>query len=77
MSWAPAAIAGLEHHGRDVVAGEPANLVVFSTEGTWRQTPESIVSKSTNSPYFDVDLVGRVRHVVHGGDVVVAEGVAR
>jgi dihydroorotase len=78
MSWAPAAIAGLDAtHGRDVVAGSPANLVVFSTEGVWRQTPESIVSKSTNSPYFDVDLVGSVRHVVHRGEVVVAGGALR
>ncbi|MFM8389433.1 MAG: amidohydrolase family protein, partial [Actinomycetota bacterium] len=73
MSWAPASIAGLDAtHGRDVVAGAPANLVVFSTEGVWRQTPESIVSKSANSPYFDVDLVGSVCHVVHRGEVVVA-----
>lgn len=76
MSWAPAAIAGLDAaHGRDVAVGAPANLVVFSTEGVWRQAPESIVSKSTNSPYFDVDLVGGVRHVVHRGGVAVAGGV--
>lgn len=77
MSWAPARIAGLDDHGRDITAGGPANIVVFSTEGTWRQTPESIVSKSTNSPYFDVDLVGGVRHVLHRGEVVVAGGVAQ
>lgn len=74
MSWSPAAIAGLDDHGRDIEVGSPANIVVFSTEGSWRQTPESIVSKSTNSPYFDVDLVGGVRHVVHHGEVVVAGG---
>jgi dihydroorotase len=78
MSWTPARIAGLDaSHGRDVAPGEPANIVVFATEGVWRQTIESIVSKSTNSPYFDVDLVGGVRHVVHRGEVVVAGGVAK
>lgn len=77
MSWAPAMIAGLDDHGRDIAVGSPANLVVFSTEGSWRQAPESIVSKSTNSPYFDVDLKGGVRHVVHRGEVVVAGGVVR
>lgn len=77
MSWAPARIAGLDNHGRDITAGGPANIVVFSTEGTWRQTPESIVSKSANSPYFDIDLVGGVRHVLHRGEVVVAGGVAQ
>jgi dihydroorotase len=77
MSWAPATIAGLDDHGRDIAVGSPANLVVFSTEGSWRQTPKSIVSKSTNSPYFDVDLKGGVRHVVHRGEVVVAGGVVR
>jgi len=75
MSWAPAKIAGLDAtHGSDLVAGAAANLVVFSTEGVWRQTPESIVSKSRNSPYFDSDLVGSVHHVVHRGDVVVVGG---
>ena len=78
MSWIPARIAGLDaSHGRDVAPGEPANIVVFATDGVWRQTIESIVSKSTNSPYFDVDLVGGVRHVVHRGEVVVAGGVAK
>ena len=75
MSWAPARIAGLDHvHGREIAVGEPANLVVFNPDESWTQNVESIVSKSTNTPYLDVELRGRVRHVLHQGRVVVAEG---
>ena len=78
MSWLPARIAGLEStHGLDISRGAEANLVVFRTDGVWRQTTESIVSKSVNSPYLDVDLAGGVRHVVFRGEVVVDEGVLR
>lgn len=77
MSWMPAVIAGLDgEHGRDVAPGEAANLVVFDPEEKWNQTIESIVSKSTNTPYLDVDLRGRVRHVVHEGRAVVVSGGA-
>lgn len=77
MSWAPASIAGLDaEHGRNIAPGEPAHIVVFNPEEKWTQTIESIVSKSTNTPYLDVELRGRVRHVVHGGKAVVISGGA-
>lgn len=76
MSWAPARIAGLDAvHGREVAAGEPAHIVVFDPQEKWTQTIESIVSKSKNTPYLDVELRGRVRHVVHGANSVVVSGV--
>ena len=76
MSWMPARISGLDAtHGLDIADGTRANLVVFAADEAWRQTPESIVSKSANSPYFDVELRGRVRHVLHEGRAVVVNGV--
>lgn len=78
MSWAPARIAGLEDdHGRDVASGENANIVVFDPAETWTQNVESIVSKSKNSPYLDLELTGRVRHVVFQGRLVVESGAIK
>jgi len=78
MSWAPAKIAGLDHeHGRDVAEGEPAHIVVFDPTESWTQNVESIVSKSKNSPYLDLELTGRVRHVVFAGRLVVESGVIK
>jgi dihydroorotase len=75
MSWAPAAIAGLsDTHGGDVAEGRAANLVVFDPAEKWQQSVESIVSKSVNTPYLDVALTGKVRHVLYQGRIVVDQG---
>jgi dihydroorotase len=75
MSWAPAAIAGLsEAHGGDIAEGRAANLVVFDPVEKWQQSVESIVSKSVNTPYLDVSLTGKVRHVLYQGRIVVNQG---
>ena len=78
MSWAPARIAGVDNeHGRDIAAGEPANIVVFDPMEAWTQDVESIVSKSKNSPYLDLELTGRVRHVSFAGRLVVESGAIK
>jgi len=75
MSWAPARIAGLhERHGREIAAKAPANIVVFDSEEKWTQDMNEIVSKSVNTPYLDVPLRGKVRHVVYRGVNVVESG---
>ena len=51
LSWKPAAIAGVaDQHGRPVMAGEPANLVVFDPDATWQVQPARLASKSRNTP---------------------------
>ena len=78
LSWEPARIAGLDDvHGRDVAVGEPANIVVFDPTEVWTQNVESIVSKSKNSPYLDLELTGRVRHVAFEGRIVVESGALK
>jgi len=75
LSWKPAAIAGVAaEHGRPVMAGEPANLVVFDPDAAWQVQPARLASKSRNTPYVGVDLRGRVRHTLLRGEPVVREG---
>ena len=74
LSWKPAAIAGVaDEHGRPVMAGEPANLVVFDPDATWQVQPARLASKSRNTPYVGVELRGRVRHTLLRGEPVVRE----
>ncbi|HEY5664126.1 MAG TPA: dihydroorotase [Ilumatobacter sp.] len=75
LSWKPAAIAGVaDQHGRPVRAGEPANLAVFDPVAEWQVVPAELASKSRNTPYRGVPLVGRVRHTVLGGVATVLDG---
>ena len=77
MSWRPAAIAGLaDRHGRPVETGEPANLAVLDPDGRWTVDPGRLASRSTNTPFTDVPLVGRARHTFLHGVAVVRDGVA-
>jgi len=59
-----------------VMAGEPANLVVFDPEATWHVQPARLASKSRNTPYVGVELRGQVRHTLLLGDPVVRDGKA-
>jgi dihydroorotase len=65
LSIDPAAIAGLEGHGRPVAVGMPAHLVVVDPEATW--TPTTSRSKSRNAPYLGRELTGAIVATVFGG----------
>jgi dihydroorotase len=65
MSIAPAAILGLDRHGRWPTRGSTANLVVFAPHETW--TPGRFLSRSGNSPFLGRPLTGRVLATLHDG----------
>jgi dihydroorotase len=76
LSWRPAAIAGVaDRHGRPIAVGEPANLTVFDPALEWTVQPATLASRSRNTPYAGRPLVGKVRHTLYEGHVVVADGV--
>lgn len=77
MSWGPAAVAGLNHHGRPVVAGEPANLCVIDPDAAWEVDAAALASRARNTPWAGRKLTGRVRHTVLAGDPVVVDGEAQ
>lgn len=74
MSWQPAAIAGMDDHGRVVQAGEPANLCVVDAAHRWRIDASGGASRSRNVPYAGLDVRGKVRHTVCRGEAVVIDG---
>ena len=77
MSWRPARVAGIDdQHGRPIVVGEVANLVVVDPEGTWTVSGSAMASRSANTPYEGRALRGVVRHTIYNGDLVVQEGSA-
>jgi dihydroorotase len=67
MSSAPARIAGLSSHGSPVEPGAPANLVLFDPNRRW--TPQAFFSKSQNTPFLGMELVGKVMATIHEGRV--------
>ncbi|MDP4973965.1 MAG: dihydroorotase [Ilumatobacteraceae bacterium] len=78
MSIHPAQIAGIaDRHGRDIEPGAPANLVVFDPNAKWQVEPETLASKSRNTPYVGMTLRGKVRHTIFNGDITVLNGEAQ
>jgi dihydroorotase len=76
MSWQPAAIAGLGHHGGPVAAGATANLCVVDAGERWTIDDSGGASLSRNVPYVGRSVRGRVRHTLCFGEAVVMDGKA-
>jgi len=76
LSWKPAAIAGLAHHGGPILPGAHANLTVFDPAHEWVVEPERLASRARNTPFAGRTLKGRVKHTVFAGDPVVIDGEA-
>ncbi len=76
LSWKPAAIAGLEHQGCDIVPGAVANLAVIDPATTWQVDARRLASRARNTPFAGRTLTGKVRHTVFAGAPVVIDGEA-
>ena len=68
MSSAPARIAGLEAPA--IAAGATADLCVVDPAAVWTVTPETLQSRSWNSPWLGKELTAKVLLTVAGGRVV-------
>jgi dihydroorotase len=67
MSTAPGGwLAG----GHGIYPGAPADLALVDLSEEWTVDRESLVSRSSNSPYLGRDLRGRVVGTMVGGDMV-------
>ncbi len=77
MSTRPARIGRLAGHGRALVAGEPANLVLVDPSARWTVDPAALASKSRNTPFGGVELPARVvATFLRGRPTVLAGGLA-
>ncbi|NTW69369.1 MAG: dihydroorotase [Chlorobiaceae bacterium] len=53
--------------------GEEANFTFINPEKVWRVTPESIHSKSSNTPFINRELKGKSSGIFHKGKLWLAE----
>jgi dihydroorotase len=63
----PAKILG--HGSGSIVVGEPADVTIFDPDIAWTVTPESLKTKSKNTPLLGMNLRGRATHTIVGGEV--------
>ena len=70
----PARIANIPEHGLPLTPGNPANVVVFDGSQEWTVHGSGLQSKSNNTPWEGQRFVGRVRHTVCHGTLVVHHG---
>lgn len=54
----------------EIAVGERANLTLFNTDEKWVYTPETVRSKSRNSPYLNNELTGRAVAIYNNGRLV-------
>jgi dihydroorotase len=77
MSVNPARIAGIsDRQGNLPRVGGSAHLCFVDTETTWMINPETMASKSTNTPFVGRQLHGKVVHTMFDGNLVVRDGEA-
>ncbi|MEO5678712.1 MAG: amidohydrolase family protein, partial [Acidimicrobiales bacterium] len=77
LSWQPAAVLGLTGATGAVDVGRPADLCVIDPAERWVVDPSRLASRSRNTPYAGMDLVGRARHTIHRGEPVVVDQEAQ
>jgi dihydroorotase len=74
MSARPAAIGSLHGHGRPLEPGEPANLTLLDPSATCSIEPESLHSRSRNTPFAGLKLPGAVQATLLRGTATVLDG---
>lgn len=78
LSHAPARIASLDGvHGRPLVPGEPANLVLVDPAAEKTVTPDGLASISRNTPYAGLTLPGTIVATFLRGRATVLDGKAQ
>ena len=71
MSTNPAKILNVK--GGSLKAGDPADIVIFDPELTWKVDKTKFRSKSTNTPFDGMELKGKVVVTIAGGDKIFEE----
>ncbi len=74
FSTRPARIGRVEDHGRGLVQGAPAHLVLFDPAGRHPVDPAALASRSRNTPYAGRALPGRVVATFLRGRPTVLDG---
>ena len=72
LSSSPAAVFDLP--GGHLSPGAPADVTVVDPSAEWTLDPQRLQSKSRNTPYAGMEMVGRVVHTFVGGRPVWFDG---
>lgn len=68
----PARVMDLD--GGSLETGAAADIVIIDPDEKWTVSPDTLHSKSINSPWLGVELTGRARTTLVGGKVVYHDG---
>lgn len=74
LSSEPARIGGMGGYDRPLEVGTPANITLFDAEHRSVFGTRRLAGRSLNSPFLDIELRGRIEHVLFEGRQTVAEG---
>jgi dihydroorotase len=74
MSYRPARIGRVAHHGRPLTVGAPANIALVDPAARWVVDPADLASRSQNTPYAGMELPGRVVATFLRGRPTVLDG---
>lgn len=65
LSANPAELLGLD--GGSLVAGSPADILVFDADAPWRIDSDSMAASAGNTPFDALPVQGKVVHTIKGG----------
>ncbi|MGH8907686.1 MAG: dihydroorotase [Egibacteraceae bacterium] len=74
LTTKPAHSRDIVGHGGPIQAGAPANLVVFDPDASWTVDPAALHSRSRNTPYAGLQVLGRVVHTILRGRFTCKDG---
>jgi dihydroorotase len=77
MSVRPAAIGRVASHGGAIEVGRPANLTLVDPSAEWTVDPDTLASRSRNTPFAGLTLPARVVATLLRGRFSVADGALR
>ena len=67
MSTNPARIGKYEEFGQEIKPGAPANLLLFESNQSWKVDRDLLASKSSNTPYHGIEMIGAVTATFYKG----------
>ena len=68
VTAAPARVLGLE--SGHLAPGATADVCVFDPQAYWRVEPSALRSQGKNTPFLGLEVAGRVRYTLVGGQIV-------
>lgn len=74
LSRTPAQIGRLAGYGQPIAVGSPAELVLYNPNASHTVSRDSLAGKSSNSPYFGIELPGDVAATIHHGVLSYFDG---